>query len=307
MKKTKTTTTKTTRLLLGALAAILFGAAATVVPAAGAPPRVVILGFDGVDSQIVEQMLARGELPNLAELKARGGYSPLTPTIPAQTPVSWATFSTGLDPGGHEIFDFLKRDPSNRIPTFAVAEEITVPFLFGRRNPVVFAAAGALLFLLPALWLFLRNRRIAFVPPGRARRGGRDQRVPGRARLAAGLAAGRAQQPARPRLLGGGGGPPRHGRADARPRLRPGRNAAAQGLHAGQRNQCVRAGRQPDGRERTVVFDPRHLDRVFAVTNRLRTEGTDNLLSAGRAVGVRRFVAQSFAGWPFPDSPWTAS
>ena len=46
-------------------------------------------------------------------------------------------------------------------------------------------------------------------------------------------------------------------------------------------------------------FDPRHLDRVFAVTNRLRTEGTDNLLSAGRAVGVRRFVAQSFAGWPF--------
>ena len=46
-------------------------------------------------------------------------------------------------------------------------------------------------------------------------------------------------------------------------------------------------------------FDPRHLDRVFAVTNRLRTEGTDNLLSAGRAVGARRFVAQSFAGWPF--------
>jgi len=46
-------------------------------------------------------------------------------------------------------------------------------------------------------------------------------------------------------------------------------------------------------------FDPRHLDRVFALTNRLRTEGTDHLLSAGRAVGVRRFVAQSFAGWPF--------
>ena len=39
--------------------------------------------------------------------------------------------------------------------------------------------------------------------------------------------------------------------------------------------------------------DLRHLDRDFAVTNRLRTEGTDHLLSAGRAVGVRRFVAQS--------------
>jgi predicted AlkP superfamily phosphohydrolase/phosphomutase len=157
----KKTTTKTTK-LVGAFTALLLGAAATVVPAAEAPPRVVILGFDGVDSQIVEQMLAKGELPNLAALKARGGYSPLTPTVPAQTPVSWATFSTGLDPGGHEIFDFLKRDPSNRIPTFAVAEEITVPFLFGRRNPAAFAAAGALLFLLPALWLFTRNRRIAF-------------------------------------------------------------------------------------------------------------------------------------------------
>ena len=39
--------------------------------------------------------------------------------------------------------------------------------------------------------------------------------------------------------------------------------------------------------------DPRHFDRDFALTNRLRTEGTDYLLSAGQAVGVRRFVAQS--------------
>ena len=37
----------------------------------------------------------------------------------------------------------------------------------------------------------------------------------------------------------------------------------------------------------------------FAMTNRLRTEGTDHLLAAGRAIGIRRFVAQSFAGWPF--------
>lgn len=46
-------------------------------------------------------------------------------------------------------------------------------------------------------------------------------------------------------------------------------------------------------------LDPRHFDRSFALTNRLRTEGTDHLLSAGRAAGVRRFVAQSYAGWPF--------
>lgn len=45
--------------------------------------------------------------------------------------------------------------------------------------------------------------------------------------------------------------------------------------------------------------DLRKPDRTFALTNRLRTEGTDHLLAAGRAVGARRFVAQSFAGWPF--------
>src|SRR5215217_6555861 len=46
-------------------------------------------------------------------------------------------------------------------------------------------------------------------------------------------------------------------------------------------------------------LDLRRPDRFFAITNRLRTEGTDYLLAAGRAVGARRFVAQSYAGWPF--------
>jgi nucleoside-diphosphate-sugar epimerase len=45
-------------------------------------------------------------------------------------------------------------------------------------------------------------------------------------------------------------------------------------------------------------FDLRHFERTFAETNRLRTEATDHLLAAGRAVGVKRFVAQSYAGWP---------
>jgi nucleoside-diphosphate-sugar epimerase len=44
-------------------------------------------------------------------------------------------------------------------------------------------------------------------------------------------------------------------------------------------------------------LDPRHFDRDFALTNRLRTEGTDHLLSAGQAMGVRRFVAQSYGAW----------
>src|SRR5262245_45202453 len=47
------------------------------------------------------------------------------------------------------------------------------------------------------------------------------------------------------------------------------------------------------------AVDPRHFDRDFALTNRLRTEGTDHLLSAGKAIGVRRFVAQSNGAFPY--------
>lgn len=52
------------------------------------------------------------------------------------------------------------------------------------------------------------------------------------------------------------------------------------------------------------VRDARHLDRspMFAMTNRLRTEGTDHLLAAGRAVGARRFLAQSFAAFRFSST-----
>jgi predicted AlkP superfamily phosphohydrolase/phosphomutase len=140
-----------------ALAALLAGPLAA---RAQDPSRVVVLGFDGVDAHIVEQMLAAGRLPNLARIKQRGGYSPLTPTVPAQTPVSWATFSTGLDPGGHEIFDFLKRDPADLVPTFAVAEEKEVPFLFGARTPPLLAALTAAVLLLPGGFLLARRRWI---------------------------------------------------------------------------------------------------------------------------------------------------
>jgi nucleoside-diphosphate-sugar epimerase len=71
----------------------------------------------------------------------------------------------------------------------------------------------------------------------------------------------------------------------------------ADALDAEQVAQAV-AGAHPDVivHELTAIgpMDLRHFDRAFATTNRLRTEGTDHLLSAGRAVGVKRFVAQSF-------------
>ena len=49
----------------------------------------------------------------------------------------------------------------------------------------------------------------------------------------------------------------------------------------------------------TMSGNPRKFGEEFALTNRLRTEGTDHLLAAARAAGARRFVAQSYAGWPY--------
>ncbi|HVE65938.1 MAG TPA: alkaline phosphatase family protein, partial [Thermoanaerobaculia bacterium] len=136
-------------------------AVAGTLLAATPPSRVVVLAFDGVDAALVESMMGSGRLPNLAALAARGGYTPLTPPVPPQTPVSWTSFATGLDPGGHQIFDFLKRDPADMTPTFAVAQEKEVPFLLGKNTPAAAAAILATFLLLPAVVLASRRRRFA--------------------------------------------------------------------------------------------------------------------------------------------------
>lgn len=73
-----------------------------------APRRVVVLGFDGVDPLILDEYLDR--LPALARLAREGTFLPCRTTNPPESPVAWATFATGLDPGDHGIFDFVRRD-----------------------------------------------------------------------------------------------------------------------------------------------------------------------------------------------------
>lgn len=73
--------------------------------------KVVILGIDAMDPQITERLMQEGKLPNLYRIKTTGSYSRLATTIPSETAVVWTSFSTGLDPGAHGIFDFVMRDP----------------------------------------------------------------------------------------------------------------------------------------------------------------------------------------------------
>jgi predicted AlkP superfamily phosphohydrolase/phosphomutase len=83
--------------------------------------KVIVIGLDGFEPKIAEAMLARGELPNLMKLREQGGYARLKTTASAQTPVAWSTFTTGTNPGGHGIFDFLTRDPQTYLPIMALS------------------------------------------------------------------------------------------------------------------------------------------------------------------------------------------
>ncbi len=122
--------------------------------AAEGPSKVVVLGFDGADAEMVADWMDAGHLPNLDRLRKEGTFSDLLPTNPPQTPVSWSAFATGRDPGGTRIFDFLKRDLDTYTPTFAMTIPSEEQFLFGASNPLYLAGAvAAAAFLLLALIL----------------------------------------------------------------------------------------------------------------------------------------------------------
>jgi predicted AlkP superfamily phosphohydrolase/phosphomutase len=83
--------------------------------------KAVVIGLDGLEPTIVEAMLEAGLLPNFKKLRDSGSYRRLRTTYPAQTPVAWSSFATGLNPGGHGIFDFICRDPQNYMPGIALS------------------------------------------------------------------------------------------------------------------------------------------------------------------------------------------
>jgi len=113
--------------------------------------KTVVIGLDGLEPSITEAMLRAGQLPNLRRICEQGGYSRLRTTYPAQTPVAWSTFSTGTNPGGHGIFDFLSRDPVRYLPMLALSHyeqknAFAVPKVVNMRRGVPFwellSAAG---------------------------------------------------------------------------------------------------------------------------------------------------------------------
>ena len=87
----------------------------------GRPPqakirRLVIVGLDGQDPVLTDRFMAQGLLPNFKKLSEKGSYRRLKTTFPSVSPVAWSSFSTGTQPGRHNIFDFIDRDRRTYLP-----------------------------------------------------------------------------------------------------------------------------------------------------------------------------------------------
>ena len=84
--------------------------------------RAIVLGFDGMDFALTSKMIEEGKLPNFAALRDLGCFRPLRSTIPPISPVAWSSFQTGVNPGKHNIFDFLTRDLQTYAPRLSSSE-----------------------------------------------------------------------------------------------------------------------------------------------------------------------------------------
>jgi len=83
--------------------------------------KLIILGIDGMDPQLLRKYMAEGRMPNFASLAKKGSFRELTTSIPPQSPVAWSNLITGMNAGGHGIFDFIHRDPHTLQPYFSAS------------------------------------------------------------------------------------------------------------------------------------------------------------------------------------------
>ena len=122
--------------------------------------RLIVLGVDGMDPGFLDRHW--DALPNLAALRRQGGFSRLGTTIPPQSPVAWSTFITGLDPGGHGVFDFVHRDPATMLPfsSMAKTEESAHNISIGPYLLPITAGRVRLLRQGTAFWQLLEDRGV---------------------------------------------------------------------------------------------------------------------------------------------------
>ena len=89
--------------------------------AASRVKRVIVLGLDGQDPELTEQLMDEGVLPNFSRLRQQGSFHRLRTTLLAESPVAWTSFQTGCNPGKHRIFDFLVPNRKSHLPELCSA------------------------------------------------------------------------------------------------------------------------------------------------------------------------------------------
>lgn len=84
--------------------------------------KVLVIGLDGMDPKVTSQLIAEGKLPNFKKLSEEGVFSSLSTSYPPHSPVAWTSIATGVNPGKHNIFDFIRRNVGSYIPELSLAK-----------------------------------------------------------------------------------------------------------------------------------------------------------------------------------------
>jgi len=128
----------------------------------GKANKVIVLGLDGMDPKLLTRFAREGAMPNFKQLIKKGGFKPLGTSLPPQSPVAWSNFITGMNPGGHGIFDFIHRDPVNFIPYLSTTQIQGSSRELNIGNWVIPMGGGKVELLRkgPAFWKFLEERDI---------------------------------------------------------------------------------------------------------------------------------------------------
>ena len=83
-----------------------------------------------MDPDLVNRWIEEGQLPNIARVAQQGGSRALDTTHSPESPTAWASFATGVNPGKHNIYDFLVRDTNTYLPDLGMVRREPARFLF---------------------------------------------------------------------------------------------------------------------------------------------------------------------------------
>lgn len=85
--------------------------------------KLVLIGIDGMDPKVTQELMAQGKMPHFQALMNQGGFKELATINPVQSPVVWATIATGKPPGVHHITDFISRKNGEYTPQLSLVKQ----------------------------------------------------------------------------------------------------------------------------------------------------------------------------------------